>query len=180
MSQHGPKKIARERMSIGGVATIPDERRGVDRHIFTASAEVMDLGSGARFSARTTDLGPGGCFLDTLISLPVGSRVHVTVRKDKTQLETYGAVVFAQAGLGLGIAFESLAPSQRTAFELGLRQLMGGHGALTLEPPVVRQERPAVVGHTAHVPFLRLVQLMISKGILTEAEGKSVLHDPKL
>ena len=87
-------------MSIGGVAAIPDERRGADRHIFTASAEVIDLGSGARFSARTTDLGPGGCFLDTLVSLPVGSRVHVTVRKDKTQLETYGAVVFSQAGPG--------------------------------------------------------------------------------
>ena len=37
------------------------ERRNAGRHMFTASADVVELGSGARFSTRTTDLGPGGC-----------------------------------------------------------------------------------------------------------------------
>jgi len=57
MYEHGSKKNPRE--VDGGKATSAAERRNADRHTFTASAEVVELSSGARFSTRTTDLGPG-------------------------------------------------------------------------------------------------------------------------
>lgn len=87
MHDKGHKKY-----SSGGAtretATKEAERRGADRHIFTAAAEVVDMATGARFSTRTTDLGPGGCFVDTLSPLPIGSQVHVSVRKGQTHFRS--------------------------------------------------------------------------------------------
>ena len=59
------------------------ERRIAERHMFTAGAEVIELKSGARFSTRTTDLGPGGCFVDTTVPFSIGSDVRITLNKGK-------------------------------------------------------------------------------------------------
>ena len=52
------------------------ERRGANRHTITAAAEIVDVASGARFTTRTSDLGPGGCFVDSLTPFPIGSKVQ--------------------------------------------------------------------------------------------------------
>jgi len=155
------------------------ERRGADRHIFTAAAEVVDMATGARFSTRTTDLGPGGCFVDTLSPLPVGSEVHVSVRKGQTHFQCEGTVVYSQDGLGMGIGFESLDTTQQQHLETWLRELTGGR---YIAPVELRQEKrtPRVMGSGDHATVVRLIQLLIGKGLLTEAEGQSVLHDPVL
>jgi PilZ domain len=159
-------------------ATKEAERRGADRHIFTAAAEVVDLSTGARFSTRTTDLGPGGCFVDTLSPLPIGSEVHVSVRKGQTHFQCDGTVVYSQDGLGMGIGFASLDATQKKHLETWLTELTGGR---YIAPVELRQERrvPKLAG-TDHAAVVRLVQLMIGKGLLTEAEGQSVLYDPVL
>src|SRR5690349_18261156 len=84
------------------------ERRGAIRHQITVSAEVVEIKSGTRFSSRTTDLGPGGCFVDTLMPLPVGSAVRTRLSKDNVSFEAVGTVTFSQTGLGMGIAFEDM------------------------------------------------------------------------
>jgi hypothetical protein len=159
------------------------ERRGGDRHMFTASADVVELSSGARFSTRTTDLGPGGCFVDTTNPFPVGSNLHVKLHKGKTTFETSGVVVYSQNGLGMGIAFHELAHDRRAALESWLADLTGGephhhesaHEAAAPVKPFLHAR-----GTGQNPSLVRLVQLMIGKGILTEAEGSSVLIDPVL
>lgn len=179
MYEQGPKKNSLEQLSGKPASTKEAERRGADRHVFTASAEVVELSSGVRFSARTTDLGPGGCFVDTLLPFPVGAKVHVSVRKDKTQFETGGVVVYSQEGLGMGIEFDALGPSQRLALDLWLRELTGGRIGVTPEAgPAPRESAPASA--LRHAALVRLVRLMIEKRILTDAEGASVLYDPFL
>jgi hypothetical protein len=160
-------------------STSEAERRSDDRHTFTASAEVVELSSGAKFSTRTTDLGPGGCFVDTMVPFPVGASVRVTVHKGKTQLDTGGLVVYSQAGLGMGIAFENMEPQQREALDTWLTELTGGRQASHHDSPYTAN-KPAQRGTTDHAALVRLVRLMIGKGILTEAEGTSVLIDPLL
>jgi PilZ domain len=176
MYEQGPKKHAVDSHSSKS-ATKEAERRSADRHIFTASAEIVELGSGARFATRTTDLGPGGCFVDTLVPLPVGAQVHVGVRKGKTQLDTNGVVVYSQAGLGMGIAFDSLDQSQRDALEKWLIEITGSR-AIVFRDVAPKPERAAAFQGPDHATVARLVRLMISKGIITEAEGASVLYDP--
>jgi hypothetical protein len=174
--QNSPHK----KNSQGASSSVVQEadRRGAERHMFTAGAEVVELKSGARFSTRTTDLGPGGCFVDTTFPLPIGSVVRVTLNKGKTTFETAGTVVYSQHGLGMGIAFSDVGDRKR----LELADWIAG---LTSERPVAHEiARVPKDWNTQQgresVALVRLVRLMIGKGILTEAEGSSVLHDPVL
>jgi hypothetical protein len=154
------------------------DRRGNDRVIFTATAEIVERGSGARFSARTTDLSPGGCFVDTKIPFPVGTKVQVTLRKGKANFEAPGTVAYLQDGLGMGISFDDMAVHRRSELASWLSDLAGEHPVLRddpqLAPPAVNRPAPD------RAMLARLVHLLIEKRILTEAEASSVLHDPLL
>lgn len=178
MDDHARKRQAAETGGGRNTATQDAERRGGERQVFTASAEVIELVSGARFSTRTTDLGPGGCFVDTTVPFPVGSKLRVNLHKGKTSFETAGTVVYSQTGLGMGIAFDQLTPERRAELQAWLIQLTG--------EPVAAYDRPRAPKHSGaqrspeHAALVRLVQLMVGKGILTEAEGAFILHDPVL
>jgi PilZ domain len=158
------------------------ERRSEDRHMFTASAEVVELSSGARFSTRTTDLGPGGCFIDTTNPLPVGAEVRVAVRKGKNEFHTPGTVVYSQYGLGMGVSFAELDAEQRKALSLWIGEItrdVHGSAAPHSAQRVEWGEPNQRIG-SDRAALVRLVRLMITKGILTEAEGSSVFVDPVL
>lgn len=155
------------------------DRRGNTRVQFTATAEVVELSSGARFSTRTTDLGPGGCFVDTMVPFPVGSIVQVSLEKGKTRFETGGRVVYSQSGLGMGIAFSELTPEQTLALEHWIGQLAAEkkhHEPATATPKAPRGQGSG----TERALLVRMVQLFIHKGFLTEAEGTALLHEPLL
>lgn len=175
MYDHGQKSGSRGKSA----GTSESDRRNTDRHSFTASAEVVELSSGAKFSARTTDLGPGGCFVDTMVPFPVGANVRVNVRKGKTQFDTPGMVVYSQAGLGMGIAFDTMEPQQRQELDKWLTDLTGERQA-PARTSAYSPEQPKDAQGRDRAAFARLVRLMITKGILTEAEGSSVLIDPLL
>jgi len=166
--------------SVSKSATGEAERRGNDRHAITASAEVIELASGAKFSTRTTDLGPGGCFVDTMVPFPVGANVRVKVHKGKTQFETGGLVVYSQTGLGMGIAFSGMEDSQRSALDEWLADLTGEKQATHHHDTSYAGSSPSENRPGDKTALVRLVRLMITKGILTEAEGASVLMDPLL
>ena len=183
MQDHRHKKHESASEHKGSSAVKEAERRGGDRHVFTASAEVVELSSGARFSTRTTDLGPGGCFVDTTNPFPVGSNLHIKLHKGKTTFETSGVVVYSQHGLGMGIAFHELANERRAALEAWLADLTGDRPHHDATPHSQASSQPSFLPPRAgsqKTSLVRLVQLMIGKGILTEAEGASVLIDPVL
>jgi hypothetical protein len=174
MYDHGSGKYDRDNLK-DDAAVKEAERRGGDRHLVIATAEVVELSSGARFSTRTTDLGPGGCFVDTLTPFPVGSKVRVTVYKSNSHFESRGVVVYSQSGLGMGVAFDALEPHQRAALDTWLAELTHGRMSIPQSKQPVDKLKEAVTDRAA---LVRLVQMMISKGILTEAEGSSVFRDP--
>jgi hypothetical protein len=161
-------------------ATSTADRRGNARVQFTATAEVVELSSGARFSTRTTDLGPGGCFVDTMVPFPVGSIVQVSLEKGKTRFETGGRVVYSQSGLGMGIAFSELTPEQTSALEHWIGQLTAekkhNEPIPATSPKGFRTQGPG----PERALLVRMIQLFIHKGFLTEAEGTALLHEPLL
>jgi PilZ domain-containing protein len=179
MHEHGHKKHPAAAPSGRSAAVAEAERRGTERHMFTAGADIRELSSGARFSTRTTDLGPGGCFVDTANPFPVGSKLQLNLHKGKSNFETAGTVVYSQNGLGMGVAFDELDDTQRTALANWLSEVTGER--VVVRDAVQVQKRASDFQRRAESPALvRLVRLMIGKGILTEAEGASVLHDPVL
>ncbi len=177
MYDHGTGKYERESPNTSA-ATNEAERRGGDRHLVIASAEIVELSSGARFSTRTTDLGPGGCFVDTLTPFPVGSKVRVTVYKSDSRFESRGMVVYSQAGLGMGVAFDKLEPGQRAALDTWLGELTQGKVRIPESKQPAQGAQKLKELATDRTALIRLVQLLISKGVLTESEGSSVFFDP--
>ena len=164
---------------LGHSSPVQDsDRRGNDRVVFTATAEIVELGSGARFSARTTDLSSGGCFVDTKIPFPVGTKVHVTLRKGKASFAAPGTVAYLQDGLGMGISFDDLSSQRRSELVSWLSDLTGEQQAVRDDP-----QRPGPSAHSIapdRAMLTRLIHLLVEKRILTQAEGTSVLHDPLL
>jgi PilZ domain len=168
------------------VSVQDSERRDSDRVQFVVSAEVAEISSGARFATRTTDLGPGGCFVDTTVPFPVGTRVQVRLKHAKTSFEAVGSVVYSQTGLGMGISFTGLSDERRDALELWLAQLLGEPSAAHDAPAEPAHEHSHAAKGAAshrgaeHALIVRLLQLLVGKRLLTEAEAASVLHDPVL
>jgi hypothetical protein len=156
------------------------ERRVGDRHMFTAAAEVVELASGARFSSRTTDLGPGGCFVDTTVPFPVGSKLRLTLQKGQNTFQTLGTVVYSQGGLGMGVAFEDHDADQRVALGQWLAEITGRHIIEEIARLPQANKAGSQPGGSDRATVVRLVRLLIGKGLLTEAEGTSVLHEPVL
>ncbi len=158
------------------ITTSQDERRGANRHPFIAAADVVEIGSGAVFSTRTTDLGPGGCFVDTLVPFDAGSRVRITIREGKTRFEATGIVVYSQSGLGMGIAFDNLKPDQRKALAVWL----GEEVSQREESETASKPTPLLPHGSDREAVVRLVRLMIQKGMLSEQEGTSIFGNPFL
>lgn len=177
MYDHGSGYNRDEKGKQTPASTQEAERRNKDRHLVIASAEIIELSSGARFSTRTTDLSRGGCFVDTLTPFPVGSKVRVTVYRNRSQFETRGTVVYSQSGLGMGIAFEELDQKHRENLDAWIAELTNGRVTIPESKLPAQKLREIASDRSA---LIRLVQLMVSKGIITESEGSSVFFDPMI
>lgn len=173
---HDPKPKEMVQNNSSPAAVQEAERRTNDRQMFTVTAEVVEFVTGARFSTRTMDLGPGGCFVDTSNPLPVSTKVQIKLSKGQTALQTGGTVVYSQNGLGMGIAFSNLDSEQQKALDTWL-------SGMAADRPVAAKPVPESAGATPNQltdkrAIKRLLRLLVMKGIFTEAEASSVLIDP--
>lgn len=167
-----------------GESTETADRRGTIRHQITVSADVVEIKSGTHFATRTTDLGPGGCFVDTLMPLPVSSAVRVRLQKDSVMLEALGTVTFSQTGLGMGIAFDEMPPEKLAALEAWLAQLTSSRSASS-EPNKAAEPARAVSPDTISARQRddithRLIRLLVKRGVISERDAEALLGQPLL
>lgn len=94
-----------------------ERRRSVRRCPFVASAEVTDLESGTRLSARVSELAVRGCYVDTLNPFPEGVLVTLRIVKDEGVFETQAKVAYCHPSSGMGLTFTEMAPAQRSLLE---------------------------------------------------------------
>lgn len=100
------------------------KRRSVRRCPLVATAEVKEPHSGARLSARTSEIGLGGCYIDTLNPLPEGMLVHLRILRDNGAFETNAKIVYSDGRYGMGLAFVDMTPEQRSMLEAWLAELI--------------------------------------------------------
>lgn len=161
------------------------ERRGTIRHQITVSADVVEVKSGTKFSTRTTDLGPGGCFVDTLMPLPVGSAVRTRLQKDNVSFEALGTVTFSQTGLGMGIAFDEMPPERLAALDAWLVQLTSSQPA---SGDAHAAAVPAAAGASKETRATRkqmdtthkLIRLLVKRGVISERDADTLIDEPLL
>jgi PilZ domain len=102
----------------------PVDRRSVRRCPFVASAEVTELRTGARLSARTSELSVGGCYVDAHSPFPEGTLIELRILRDQGVFETKAKVVYCDPRFGMGLAFTEMSPDQRSLLEAWLAEIV--------------------------------------------------------
>ncbi len=92
-------------------------KRSVRRCALVASAEVTELRSGAVLSARISELGVGGCYVDALNPFSEGTLVGLRILRDQGVFETKAKVAYCDSRFGMGLAFIEMTPDQRLLLE---------------------------------------------------------------
>jgi hypothetical protein len=110
--------------SPGEEASQRGKRRAVLRCALVASAEVMEPASRAQLKARTSELGLGGCYIDTLNPFPQGTVVQLRILRDTGLFETQAKVVYSDVRFGMGLAFTEMTGEQRSLLESWLAELV--------------------------------------------------------
>jgi hypothetical protein len=156
----------------------PAERRRNLRFPFSAAVELVETKSGSKLIGRTSDLGLGGCYIDTLTPLPVDTEAKVRILRDNESFEAQVRVVYSSSGMGMGLAFVSAQPKQIRIFQRWLQELSGQ----SVPPPEVpTEDEPETVPSEKTQSLLRnavlsdLIMTLMQKQVLTEREGRDLL-----
>jgi hypothetical protein len=104
------------------------ERRRAPRYPLIAEAEVTEIESETKLSAKTSDLSTGGCFLDMLNPSPEGTEIAVRISREGSSFTARGKVVFVFPNMGMGVMFTSVPSSQQAVLEKWLEELSRGEG----------------------------------------------------
>jgi hypothetical protein len=99
-------------------------QRSVLRCPLVASAEITDLHSGTRLSARISELSVGGCYVDALTPFPEGTLVKLRIVRDQGAFESIGKVVYTHANFGMGVAFTDVKSDQRSILETWIAEIV--------------------------------------------------------
>jgi PilZ domain len=151
------------------------DRRSTPRQQFVAEAHVVEISSGVKLSARSCDLGPNGCYVDTLMPFPVGTPVRIRLSKAQTSIELNGKVVYQLTGLGMGIAFHEVSSENRAVLEKWFGEPRKQVSVETSLPPV-GTSRPLESRRLPPAEFVELVRLLMKKEILTKTEAITLLN----
>jgi hypothetical protein len=161
-----------------------ERRKGV-RYLFTATADVVDLETNTRLSARTSDLARGGCFIDTISTFPIGTNVSLRLTNGNKKFEGRARVVYEAAGSGMGLAFTTVEPDQLWVLEKWLGALSGQlapelHEQEEETNDLVMHDAPASRGSAANAEqgfvLNELIIALMRKRVLSETEGKQLLQ----
>jgi hypothetical protein len=152
--------------------TAPSERRCATRSAFVAPVDMVEMRTGSRIRARTSDLSPQGCYVDTLNPLPVGSAVRMQIARAGLVLDVLANVSSRHAGSGMGVVFGEITEAQRGILESWLSELGFPSQAAFDNPfPAAKAAAPLEVDCAT-----RLVQVLLRKGVITHAEAREILN----
>ena len=130
-----------------------------------------------RLNGRISDLGLGGCYVDTINPFPVGAEVKIRISKDNSSFVARGRVVYATGGMGMALMFTKIEPERLPVLEKWLAEL---RGEISPEAEALERDGPehveeSVNGEHRYV-LNELIIALMRKRVLTDAEGKAMLQ----
>jgi hypothetical protein len=152
------------------------EKRAQVRYPFTAAAEIYELRSQTRVSGRCSDLGAGGCYIDTLSPFAVGAVVRIHMKRDAREFEAAAVVAYAHVSMGMGLAFTEIKREHKDVLRSWIADLSGEQAA---EPAASATEpETGAVEANANVQLVlhELITLLVRKKIITENEAVGFLR----
>lgn len=101
----------------------PRKLRSVPRYTFIADAEVVESGTKARLTARISEIGLKGCYIDLLNPLPAGLNILVKIFKNNQTFEEEAQVVYTHPTMGMGVVFTGTNPDHEKVLEGWIQNL---------------------------------------------------------
>ena len=131
-------------------------------------------------SGRCSDLGSGGCYVDTLSPFPVGSVVSVRIVRDSREFEAAAVVTNAHVSMGMGLAFTEIKREHQDVLRSWIANLSGEQtrGSAASEASAEEAEpEPGVSIASLQLVVNELLTLLIRKKLITEDEGAKLLRE---
>lgn len=102
-------EVTAERQAEAKVAQAISDKRRFARHrvSFPITISFHD-GNRPHMQCSATDIGGRGCYVETLVPLPIGSDIILTFWIDSEKINTRGFVRASDPGVGMGIEFTAL------------------------------------------------------------------------
>jgi hypothetical protein len=168
--------MSRAHDKIHGKDTATAERREAERYPFVCPVEVVDVAGSAMISARTSDLSLQGCYIDTLNTLPKGTRVRLQLNKNNQRLEVRAQVTACHVG-GMGVVFEQLSPAQQGTVVSWLESTFAPAEAPFRSARSISTAAPEDKPKEKTRFGVSLVRILERKGVLTHSEAAELLRD---
>ena len=141
---------------------------------------MFDLRSQTRVTGRCSDLGSGGCYIDTLSPFIVGTAVRVRIVRDSQEFEAAAVVAYAHVSMGMGMAFTEITREHQRVLQSWIANLSGEQtrGSAASEASAEEAEpEPGVSIASLQLVVNELLTLLIRKKIITENEGAKLLRE---
>ena len=156
------------------------ERRSSPRFPFTATADVIDLGSQAQLTARTSDISLGGCFVDAASPFTVGTAVKVRLRRERKTFVAAAVVTGSMPSMGMGLKFTEIEAQQLEVLESWLAELRGDlpqdfHTIFDDDDSQAGADEVRLKAEHQYI-LNELIVALMRKGVLTEPQGKELLR----
>lgn len=166
-----------EKPIVDSASRIQDERRVYPRYSLSAVAEIIESKSRTKMSARISDLSRMGCYAEMMSPFPLGSLVKMRIMKNKIPFLAQASVAYSAEGMGMGLKFAALEPEQVLILEKWLSELSGESQPEdeSSEEDGLGAVSEASSNESSYVLNEVIIALM-RKGILTDGEGKAMLH----
>lgn len=104
---------------------LPEQRR-TPRYSFVAAAELVEVQSGTRFEAKTSELSLYGCYFDLMNPFPVETQIKLRITHQNATCEALGKVIYSQPNIGMGVVFTTMEPNSQALLKKWLGELSGG------------------------------------------------------
>jgi CheY-like chemotaxis protein len=88
-----------------GLLDSPSNRRVQVRHACRLGADIFRKGNDVPYRCVLTDIGSGGCYVETTEPFPSGTSVEIIVRTPTMKVRVPGAVQVVHPGFGMGVKF---------------------------------------------------------------------------
>jgi hypothetical protein len=99
------------------------EKREVPRFTFIACVDITEPTTEMHMSGRISEISRKGCYVDVLNTLPVGTPIRLCISRDTGTFATLGKIIYAQEGMGMGVAFDATTPDQLQILDSWLSEL---------------------------------------------------------
>jgi hypothetical protein len=135
------------------------------------------LQADTRLSGRISDVGRGGCYVNTINPFPVAADVKLRIHKDNASFVAQGRVVYASGGMGMALMFTKIEPERLQVLERWLAELRGeiSPEAEALEQDALEPVEASANGEQRYV-LNELIIALMRKRVLTDTEGKAMLQ----